>query len=123
MSSDSTVLVVDDDPSVGDALRVILSESGYRAFLATSGRNARHIADKQSFDVAIIDVGLPDISGLDLLCYLREGNMKLRVIIITAQPTPKIIEEARRLGAVDVLRKPFSPSDVLDAIRMALRED
>jgi len=120
MPGNSTVLVVDDEPSVGDALSVILSESGYQAVLATSGRSAQDEADKRTFDVAIIDVGLPDISGLDLLSYLLVRNTKLRIIMITAHPTPGLTEEATRLGAVDVLLKPFSPSDVLDAVRIAV---
>jgi DNA-binding response OmpR family regulator len=122
MSCDNKVLIVDDEPSVGHALSVILADAGYHAVLATSGRNAQARADEQTFDVAIIDVGLPDISGLDLLCYLRERNIRMRIIIISAQPTPQIIEEATRLGAVDVLHKPFSPSDILDALGMALSE-
>ena len=120
MPGNATVRVVDDEPSVGDALCVILSDSGCQAVLATNGRTAQDEADKRNFDVAIIDVGLPDICGLDLLCYLRERNSKLRAIIITAHPTARIMEEAARLGAVEVLLKPFSPSDVLEAIRLAL---
>ena len=116
------VLVVDDELSVGDALRVILNDSGCQAIVATCGRDAFEKARTLTFDVAIIDVGLPDMSGLDLLCVLREANPALKVILMTAFPTPEIVTEATRLGAIDLLVKPFPPLDVLNVIHISERE-
>jgi CheY-like chemotaxis protein len=115
-----SILVIDDEPRVGDALDVILRDNGYRVVVSQSGLDALNKARKESFDLAITDVGLPDISGLDVLRHLRKRNRAVLVIVITANPTPAIIDEASREGAVCVLRKPFLPSDVLDAINTAL---
>src|SRR6185503_9348477 len=97
MSSKRTVLIVDDDASVGDALRVVLLDRGYDALVVTNGRDALEAADSDSFDVAIIDVGLPDMSGLELLSVLQTRDAALRIIIMTALPSPDILSEATRL--------------------------
>ena len=114
-----SILVIDDEPSVGDALGVILRDNGYRVVVSQSGLDALNKARKESFDVAITDVGLPDISGLDVLRHLRKRNPAVLVIVITANPTPAIVAEALKKGAGCVLPKPFLPSDVLDAINTA----
>ncbi|HXU08894.1 MAG TPA: response regulator [Blastocatellia bacterium] len=118
MSSKNTVLIVDDDATVCDALSVILSDSDYRAVVVTNGHDALMKADSEGFDAAIIDVGLPDMTGLELLAVLRIRDPALRIIIMTALPSPEILSEATWLGAMCVLVKPFQPSDVLDWIKM-----
>jgi len=118
MSSKKTVLIVDDDVSVGDALSVILLDRDYGALVATNGHDALKAADSERFDAAIIDVGLPDMSGLDLLSVLQTRDPALRIIIMTALPSPEILSEATRLGAISVLAKPFPLSDVLELIEV-----
>ncbi|HSB11568.1 MAG TPA: response regulator [Blastocatellia bacterium] len=120
MSVGMTVLVVDDEPSVRDALELILSDSGYFVLASMSGRDALGKAHRQRIDVAIVDVELPDMSGLDVLRHLREKDPGLQVIVITANPTPAIVQEARKRGAADCLHKPFHPADIVDAIQSAL---
>ena len=117
MSSMKTVLIVDDDASVGDALRVILLDRYYGAIVVTNGHDALKAADSERFDAAIIDVGLPDMTGLEILSVLRTRDPALRIIIMTALPSPEILSEAMRLGA-RVLAKPFPLSDVLDLIKL-----
>lgn len=112
-----TVLIVDDDASVGDALRVILLDRYYGAIVVTNGHDALKAADSERFDAAIIDVGLPDMTGLEILSVLRTRDPALRIIIMTALPSPEILSEAMRLGA-RVLAKPFPLSDVLDWIKL-----
>lgn len=119
MSVGTTVLVVDDEPSVRDALELILSDSGYLVLVSRSGREALRKAHKQRIDVAIIDVELPDMSGLDLLRHLRDVDPGLEVIIITANAAPATVREARTRGAADCLQKPFQPADIVDAIQKA----
>jgi DNA-binding response OmpR family regulator len=119
MARKGTVLVIDDEPSVADALKVILSDSGYRAVVATSGREALEELGKRRLDLAIIDVRLPDMSGLDVLRHLRRSHTNVTVIIITAHYTPELAAESLSLGAAGVLAKPFSPSDLLTMIETA----
>jgi DNA-binding NtrC family response regulator len=118
MSSKKTVLIVDDDASVGDSLRVILLDRDYGAIVVTNGHDALKAADSERFDAAIIDVGLPDMSGLDLLSVLQTRDPALRIIIMTALPSPEILNEAKTLGAISVLAKPFPLSDVLELIEV-----
>ena len=118
MSSKKTVLIVDDDASVGDSLRVILLDRDYGAIVVTNGHDALKAADSERFDAAIIDVGLPDMSGLELLSVLQTRDPALRIIIMTALPSPEILNEAKTLGAISVLAKPFPLSDVLELIEV-----
>ena len=118
MSSMKTVLIVDDDASVGDALRVILLDRYYGAIVVTNGHDALKAADSERFDAAIIDVGLPDMTGLELLAVLRTRDPALRIIIMTGLPSPEILSEAKTLGAISVLAKPFPLSDVIELIKM-----
>jgi DNA-binding NtrC family response regulator len=118
MSSKKTILIVDDDVTVGDALRVVLSDRDCGAIVVTSGHAALKAVDSKRFDAAIIDVGLPDMTGLELLSMLRTRDPILRIIIMTALPSPEILSEASRLGAISVLAKPFRLSDVIALINM-----
>jgi two-component system response regulator PilR (NtrC family) len=119
MAQKETVLVIDDEPSVADALKVILSDSGYQVAVAMSGGEALDKLGKRRFDLVITDVRLPDISGLDVLRHLRRSHPGVLAIIITAHHTPELAVESLSLGAVAVLPKPFSPSDLLTVINTA----
>lgn len=119
MAQKETVLVIDDEPSVADALKVILSDSGYQVAVAMSGREALEKLGKRRFDLVITDFRLPDISGLDVLRHLRRSHPGVLAIIITAHHTPELAAESLSLGAVAVLPKPFSPSDLLTVIKTA----
>ena len=119
MAQKETVLVIDDELSVADALKVILSDSGYQVAVAMSGAEALEKLGKRRFDLVITDVRLPDISGLDVLRHLRRSHPGVLAIIITAHHTPELAAESLSLGAVAVLLKPFSPSDLLTVIQIA----
>ena len=114
------VLVIDDEPSVAEALRLILNDHGYETAVARTGRDGLELAGRQQFDITITDLRLPDMSGLDILSAICQKNPMSLVVIITAHSTPEMIVEARSCGAVDVLPKPFLPSDILGLITAAL---
>ncbi len=110
-------LVVDDEPSVGDALRLILEEAGYEAVVERSGHSGIGRLDEGAFDVLITDLRLPDMSGIDLLRRAAQKERASRMIMITAfSITAAVRDEALALGAMAVLAKPFSPSTVLDLV-------
>src|ERR1700754_1298341 len=109
----NTILIVDDEPIVGDALKTILSDSGYKVDVVRTGRAGLNRARKQRFDFAITDLRLPDMSGLQVLAGIREIDPGTAVIVITSYSTPEIVTESKRLGAREVLAKPFSPADIL----------
>lgn len=116
-----TILVIDDEPSVTDALQIILEANGFAVVTASNGYDGLEQVRQQQFDFTITDLHLPDISGLKVLTAIREKNSQSPVIIITAHNTSELRAEAITLGAVDVLSKPFSPSDILGLITRALK--
>ncbi|HEY7911073.1 MAG TPA: response regulator [Blastocatellia bacterium] len=116
------VLVIDDEPSIADALELILSDSGYDVETARTGRAGLERVKRRRFDVTITDLTLPDISGLDVVSFVRETNPDALIIVITAHSTPEIVCESIKRGALDVLPKPFFPSDVLTLMSNALTE-
>ncbi|HXG93632.1 MAG TPA: response regulator [Blastocatellia bacterium] len=120
MAEKIAVLVIDDEPSIGDALRLILSDNGFDVSVATTGSEGLQRAALQPFDVAVTDIRLPDMSGLDVLSRIRKNNRNCPIIMITAHCTPEIVAESLKRGAVAVLSKPFCPSEVLDLIDKTL---
>jgi DNA-binding NtrC family response regulator len=114
------ILIIEDDPSVADALKIILEDDGYETVLAINARQGLEQAHLRQFDLTITDVQLPDMSGLDVLTVLRKRDAESPVIIITAHSTTEVVTEAMARGAFQVLPKPFLPSEILDLARRAL---
>lgn len=110
------ILVIDDEPTVADALEIILSDEGYDVVVAATGRDGLEQISAGRFDVTITDLRLPDMTGHDVLGRIMEEDPASAVIIITAHSSPEVVEESIRLGAVEVLPKPFFPSDVVKLI-------
>ncbi len=113
-------LVIDDERSVADALRIILEDNGYEVTIALTGLEGIEITRQECFDVVVTDLRLPDVSGLHVLDAIRKGCSRCAVIIITSYCTTNLLDEARNGGAFDVLQKPFSPGDVLRMVSAAL---
>jgi two-component system, OmpR family, phosphate regulon response regulator PhoB len=105
------LLVVDDEPHIGFVLRPFLEQLGYQVSFARTLSEARTALRAQPTDGLLLDLHLPDGSGLDLLRDLREQDRtaRLPVLVITAEGEDRILREARRLGAA-LVTKPFSPT-------------
>ena len=114
------ILVIDDERSVADALKLILESEGFSVTLASSGRDGLERARHGRFHLAITDLGLPDMSGLDVLQAFVEEDPGFRVILITSYGSPEIFAEALRRGAAGALNKPFSPSQIVRLITSLL---
>jgi two-component system KDP operon response regulator KdpE len=119
-SSAPQVLLVEDEPQMRRFLRVALEGSGYRYLGAATGGEGLALAVQYRPDVILLDLGLPDMDGLDLMRRLREWS-QTPVIVISArgQETDKV--GALDVGADDYLTKPFGTSELLARIRVALR--
>lgn len=119
-SSAPQVLLVEDEPQMRRFLRVALEGSGYRYLEAPTGEEGLALAVQCRPDVILLDLGLPDMDGLDLMTRLREWS-QTPVIVISArgQETDKV--GALDVGADDYLTKPFGTSELLARIRVALR--
>jgi len=116
----TTVLVVDDDPQILRALRINLSVRGYEVVTAATGAAALHAAAERRPDVVILDLGLPDMSGVEVLGGLR-GWMTAPVVVLSARTDLDQKVEALDAGADDYVTKPFSMDEFLARLRAAVR--
>ena len=115
------VLVVDDDEGMVETLVDILSANGYDVAGAHSGGAAISMVSESHFDVALMDIQMPGINGVEVLKTIRTVAPHLTVIMMTAFTSDELVEEARRASAVDVLFKPFDIARVLDLISSSAR--
>jgi len=115
-----SVLVVDDDPEIRQLLRDYLERCGLRPLLAAGGAEMRRHLQAQRVDLVVLDVMLPDESGLDLLRWLRE-HTRVPVIMATALGSPIDRVVGLEVGADDYVGKPFEPRELVARIRAVLR--
>lgn len=114
------VLVVDDEPAIRRFLRASLSVHGYEIFEADSGQAALSAATAHRPDLIILDLGLPDLDGVDVTRLLREWTaIPIIIVSVRGQETDKIA--ALDAGADDYLTKPFGVGELLARMRVALR--
>ena len=111
------LLVVDDEPDIGLVLRPYLEQLGYRVSFARSLAEARAVVRAAVPDGMLLDLHLPDGSGLDFLRALRarDGTARLPILVLTAEGEERVLREARRLGAA-LVTKPFSPTKLSQRI-------
>ncbi len=117
------ILVIDDSKQVISFLaQQVLPTLGYAPLIATTGRKGLEVAARESPDLILLDLNLPDMSGLDLLRNLNQQGGQIPVILMTAYGSEQVAVEAFRLGVRDYLTKPFEAQEVIDAIERALAE-
>lgn len=116
----TTVLVVDDDPTFARAIGGDLRYQGFDVVIAHSAAAALDSVSKRSFDVLLTDLRLGAQDGIDLLGSLRDASPQTRAVLMSGFATARDYQRAVELGAVRVLCKPFTPSDLLECIREAV---
>jgi two-component system KDP operon response regulator KdpE len=114
------ILLIDDEPQMRRFLRVTLSSQGYELVEAENGTDGLTQAATRNPDVVLLDLGLPDIDGLDVLASIREWS-QVPVIVISAREQEQDKITALDIGADDYLTKPFSAGELLARIRVAMR--
>lgn len=118
-----TVLVVDDAPDIQYFLcDSVLQPAGYHMLRCGDGRNGLELAMSASPDLVLLDINLPNMSGLEVLQALRRQGFTMPVILMTSHGTEENLLRALRLGARDFLEKPFSTEQVLSAVSTVLTE-
>ena len=117
-----TILVVEDEPALLRALRINLRARGYEAVTVQAGRPALEQATQRKPDAVILDLGLPDIDGIDLIRELRSVT-SAPVIVLSGRTGPGDKIGALDAGADDYVTKPFSMEELLARLRAALRRD
>jgi two-component system NtrC family response regulator len=110
------ILIVDDEPSVGDALKLVLESNGYEVVLVTKGLDGIDHARRQQFEFSVVDLFLTDISGFQVITDLRTLQPQIPIVLITAHGSPQVFAEAKKLGAIGGLAKPFPPAELLKLI-------
>lgn len=119
----AVVLVVDDDVSVREGLEGLLTAAGLRCQLFASAAEFFSAARPDAPSCLVLDVHLPDSSGLEVAAALRERGDLIPVVFITGRGTIPISVQAMKLGAVEFLEKPFGEAELLRAIELALAQD
>jgi two-component system response regulator AtoC len=113
------VLIVDDDPDVRSLLTMVLARPPMTVSEAVSGSEAMERLARAAFDVALVDVHLPDHSGLDILRWARDADIDVETIVLTGHADVETAVEAMRLGAYDFISKPWKNAELLEVVAKA----
>jgi ActR/RegA family two-component response regulator len=116
------LLVVDDDEGVSRVMEDALEQAGYDTLVAGSGREATELLEEHEITAAVVDLVLPDSTGLEVLKQVRAAHPEAVMIVITGYASLDSAMEAVKLGAYDYLRKPFSMVDLLNVLDRGLKE-
>lgn len=101
------ILIVEDSPDLQLVLRDVVEKEGYVAFVAASGAEAQAVARSQVLDLVFLDIGLPDMSGIELISHLQHRIPDVDVVMLTAVNDARTAVEALKSGAIDYILKPF----------------
>ena len=120
MNGKGTILVVDDEPSVRDSLGEWFASEGYETKVAASAREALAALAARQYDLALLDIKMPGMDGMELQQRLHEADPDLIVIIMTGYATVETAVQALKRGAYDYLTKPVDPDDLSHTVAKAL---
>ena len=112
-----TVLVVDDEPLIRDVLGELLRDAGYDVAHAENGRDALAVLEARPVDVILLDLRLPDGSGLEIFEQIRSLDERIPVIFVTVDKAADSAIEAMKRGAFDYLSKPLDPAQLRRALQ------
>jgi two-component system response regulator AtoC len=116
------ILAVDDDVVACQLLQEVLQKEDYRVSIATSGQEAIRLAQEVPFDLAVLDIRMPDLSGIEVLTALKRINAQMPVLMATAYSSMHTAIEAIRQGAYDYLSKPCKIEELLLTVKRALEQ-
>jgi CheY-like chemotaxis protein/anti-sigma regulatory factor (Ser/Thr protein kinase) len=117
------ILIVDDDRGLRLALSTLLTDAGHDVATADDGPDALALLQQRAFDIVLLDIGLPSMSGLDVLARARALDQPPLVVMMTADDTPEAVLASARHQAFRYLPKPFPPHRIVDVVAEAARAD
>jgi PAS domain S-box-containing protein len=122
MSNNPKILIADDEPRFCESLRLLLDGHGYDIHTSTSGGEAQQLLSIHQFDIALLDLAIPDVDGLQLMDYINLHCPNTSIIVITGNSSLDAAVSALRKGAYDYIRKPFAYEELLTTIQNALNQ-
>lgn len=121
MPSHENILIVEDDPTSQNILARLLKTKGYSVCTAGTGPEAMAVTAQLKPKLALVDIVLPEVSGVDFLKWVRKNHPETRVIMLSVlEELSSVADEARELGAYDYFRKPPDFSELLEKIDQAM---
>lgn len=115
-----TILIIDDEASMRNLFTKMLSRDGYKVFESSDGEGGLKLLSKENIDLLLLDLRLPGIQGMDVLRRIRKEGMNVPVIVITGYGSDEGEKEAKGLGIIDYVHKPFSLAYMKDLIKETL---
>jgi len=117
------ILVVEDEEHVADLIAVLFTRLNWDVQVAVTGKTGLDLAVEQKFDLITLDVGLPDVSGMEICRELRQRHISYRtpVVFVSAHADPEIKRQAFEFDAVDFIQKPFKVEEFMARISAALK--
>lgn len=122
MNRNAKILVVDDDENIRKVLVTILEDEGYTVESAGTAKEAIERSKRKFYNMALIDIRLPDMEGIELLTKIHDTTPKMRKVIITGYPTLQNAIDAVNKGADAYIVKPFDVEKVLETIKQQLNK-
>lgn len=104
----ATLVIVDDEPGIVEEVKAFFEEEGHRVYSADSGEDGIRLVEKIKPDLIMLDMKLPDISGIRVLEAAKKSSPKSKTIVITGYVDQTLIDEAEKLGRDSFLQKPFN---------------
>jgi DNA-binding NtrC family response regulator len=111
------ILVIDDEPGIRNLLDVLLSRKGYEVVLADHGTKGLELFRREHPDAVVLDLKMPEMSGITVLQHLRRADQKLPVIVLTGAGTPETEQQAYALGVTEFIEKEFSLHRLGDSLK------
>lgn len=120
--SKKRILVVDDDEAIVESIKTLLEAEDYLVETASTGLEALEKTEEKSYDLALLDIRLPDIEGTELLVEMHEGTPRMMKIMVTGHASLENAVESVNLGADAYLMKPVRPEELLRVVEEKLEE-
>jgi DNA-binding NtrC family response regulator len=116
------ILIVEDDSLIQGSLVAILESEGYETFVASTAKKAQEMTNNDFFNLILLDVGLPDMTGIELSKNIRDTTPRMRKILLTGYSNGQLDDESIKKYADEYIVKPFDPDKLLDIILRNLKE-
>jgi len=116
------ILYIEDNEDTAEAVKLILNHAGFQTEIATTGKEGLKKAKKKKFDLILLDIMLPDMSGWDIFTKLKKEKVKAKYAFLSAIPVSKErMRELKKAGVSDYITKPFEKKDLINRVKKMLK--